>query len=107
MTLSDAEKKMVERLRKRNAILLRWRWPAVIIHSGVVISAFVLLVVLARFPDDIPNIKAMAVAFMLPQLLLLIAGSSLWLGYVIANWHGNAKTHLILRLIDEHHTNAA
>ena len=107
MTLSDAEKKMVEGLRKREAMLRRWRWPLVITHGGVVITALVLLVVLAQFPDDIPNMKPMVVAFMLPSLYLLIAVSSLLLGYVIANWHGNAKTHLLLRLIDEHHTNAA
>lgn len=107
MTLSHAEKKMVERLRKREAMLLRWRWPLVIVHGGVVITALVLLVVLAQFPDDIPNTKPMVVAFMLPPLFLLMAGSSLWFGYVIANWHGNAKTHLLLRLIDESHTNVA
>jgi hypothetical protein len=107
MTLSDAEKKMIERLRKREAMLLRWRWPLVIVHGGVVIAAFVLLVVLVQFPDDVPNFRLTAVAFMLPPLLLLMTGSSLWLGYVIANWHGNAKTHLLLRLIDESHTNAA
>src|SRR5690349_12864197 len=107
MTLSTTEKRMVERLRKREAMLLRWRWPLAIIHGGVVIAALVLLVVLTQFPDDIPNAKPMVIAFMLPPLFLLMAGSSLWLGYVIANWNGNAKIHLLLRLIDENHTNMA
>ena len=107
MTLSDAEKRMIERVRKREAAMLRWRWPLALIHSGVVITAFVLIVVLAHFPDDIPNAKVMVVSFMVPPLYLLMACSSLWLAYVIANWHGNWKTQLLLRLIDEHHTNTA
>lgn len=104
MTLSDAEKKMVERLRKREALLLRWRWLLVIVHGGVVITALVLVVVLARFPDDIPNFKLTLVAFMLPPLFLLMAVSSWWLGYVITRWRGDAQTQLLLKLIDEHHT---
>jgi hypothetical protein len=101
MTLSETEKRMVERLRKREAMFLRWRWVLAIIHGGVVIASLVLLVALGRFPDDIPNSKSMVVAFMLPPAYLLMAGSSVWLGYVIANWHGNAKTQLLLKLIDE------
>ena len=27
---------------------------------------------------------------------------ALWLGYLIANWNGNAETVLLLKLIDEH-----
>lgn len=105
MILSDSEKKMIERLRKREALLLRWRWLLVIVHGGVVITALVLVVVLARFPDDIPNFKLTVVAFTLPPLFLLMAVSSVWLGYVIAHWRGNAQTQLLLKLLDEHHPN--
>jgi len=88
-------------------MLLRWRWPLAIVHGGVVITALVLVFVLSRFPSDDTNAKLMVVAFMLPPLFFFMTLSSLWLGYVIANWNGNAKTHLLLRLIDESHTDAA
>ena len=107
MTLSTTEKKMIERLRRREAVSRRCRWPLAFFLTGVVISFLALLVRIARFPDDIPNLKPLVVAFLLPPLFLFATASAAWLAYVIANWNGNPKTHLLLRLLDEHHTNVA
>lgn len=91
---------MIDRLRKRELMLIRWRWPLALVHASVVIASFVLMVILAKFPDDIPNVKPLLVSSVMPQLILLMAFSIGWLGYLIINWRGNATTHLLLKLID-------
>jgi hypothetical protein len=45
--------------------------------------------------------KALVVAYFTgPVLLLMVMGAG-WLGYLIANWNGNAKTVLLLKLIED------
>lgn len=107
MALCDTDKKMIERLRKRQALLIRWRWPLVIFHGCMVVANFVLLIVVANFPDDNMTAKLLVVTYSLPPVFFFLCVSSLWIAYVITNWHGNAKTHLILKLIDEYHQNEA
>ena len=99
--LSETEKKMVKKLRKREAFLRRWRWFLAIVHGGILAGAFYILVKVANFPDEPMEGKALVVAYFTgPVLLLMVMGAG-WLGYLIANWNGNAKTVLLLKLIED------
>jgi hypothetical protein len=101
MTLCDKDQELVKQLRNRQALLKRWRWPLAIFNGCMVVAIFVLLVVLANFSSDDMTAKLTVVCFLLPPLLVFLALSSLWLGYVIAYWNGDPKTHLLLRLLDD------
>src|ERR1041384_1005294 len=101
MTLSDDDKKMVGRLRKREAILRRWRWPLAIVHGCFVLAILVALIGIANFPSDDMIAKLTVVSFLIPPLFVFLAFSSLWLCYVIAYWNGDPRTHLLLKLIDD------
>ena len=98
--LSETEKKMVEKLRKRESSLRRWRWFLAIVHGGVLIGAFYILMKVANFPDEPMERKALVVAYFTGPVLFLMAMGAGWIGYLIANWNGNAKTVLLLKLIE-------
>jgi hypothetical protein len=100
MMLSETEKKMVEKLRKREAFLRRWRWPMVVFHGVLIIANIWLFVMVANFPDEPQGAKTIVLHLLTP-VFFFIAFSAGWLGYLIANWNGNAKTVLLLKLIEE------
>jgi hypothetical protein len=100
MLLSGSERKMVEKLRKREAFLQRWRWVLALFHGVLIVGNIALFVVVAKFPDEPQGTKAMVLHFLTP-VFFFICFSSGWLGYLVVNWNGNAKTILLLRLIDE------
>jgi hypothetical protein len=101
MTLSEAEKKMLEKLRKREAFLQKWRWVLVMFHGALIIGNIILFVVVAKFPDEPQGAKAILLHLLTP-VFFFICFSAGWLGYMFVNWNGNAKTVLLLKLIDEH-----
>ena len=92
---------MVERLRKRDVLLQRWRWPLAIGTSCLVMGWLILLVILAKFHGDSELFKLTLIAYLLPPCFVFLAISSCWLGYVVSHWHGDPKTQLLLRLIEE------
>ena len=106
MTLSESDKKLVAQLRKRQALLKRWRWPLAIFNGCMIVANFVMLIVIANFPSDDMTSKLIVVSFLLPPLFVFLSLSSLWLGYLIAFWNGDPKTHLLLRLLHDD-TNAS
>ena len=66
-----------------------------------------MLIIVSNFQIDDVTMKLMLLTYSLPPLFTLLGFSSLLFGYIVAHWHGDPNTHLLLRLIDEHHTNAA
>jgi hypothetical protein len=101
MTFTVEERKMIEGLRKRERLLRQWRWPLVLLHGGMMIACVWLMVKVGKLPDDDPAMKALVTSYVVPGVYLLLAHSTIWFGYVISRWKGDAKTHLLLRLIDE------
>ena len=104
MKLSPLETTMLSRLRKRDAFLRRWRWPMMIFHISLVIAWFCMLLTIVNFPNDPIDIYLLIASHFLPVTFIGIAFHAGWIGYLIANWNGNAKTVLLLKLIDEHQT---
>jgi hypothetical protein len=101
MQLSDAEKKLVARLKKRQQQHIRWRWVGLlgaILWIGVGIYAFLVLRDFAQEPS-LPSV--MAIAFLSPIVYLLQIGGFALLIYLAAFWRGRPEVVLLLRLMDE------
>ena len=101
MQLSDTEKKMVARLRKQEASLLRWRWlrlVLIVLFFGVTgyNTAWVIRLLYE------PNLSSvLAIACFLPLVYLSAAFGGWLIGDLWMSWNGRPERRLLLRLIDE------
>jgi hypothetical protein len=101
MELSDTEKKMVARLRRKQVQTVRLRWWMLL--GGI----FCLAVsgygssVLMRALHEPDLMSVLAVACLLPQIYICMFLGAGAIGYAWANWNGNPQDRLLLRLIDE------
>ena len=101
MQLSDTDKKLVERLKKRQQQFVRWRWVGLlgaILCIGIGIYAFVILEQFAQEPA-LPSV--MAIAFLSPIVYLLQVGGFGLLIYLVAFWRGKPEVDLLLRVIED------
>jgi hypothetical protein len=101
MELSDIEKKMVARLRRKQAQMVRLRWW--ILLSGIfcfAVSGYGYSV-LSRALHEPDLMSVLAVAALLPQIYICMFVGAGAIGYAWANWNGNPQDRLLLRLIDE------
>jgi hypothetical protein len=101
MQFSDTDKKLVERLKKRQQQFTRWRWVGLLgatLCIGVGIYAYVVLDSFLQEPG-IPTV--MAVAVLSPLVYLLQVGGFSLLIYLVAFWNGKPETHLLLRVIEK------
>jgi len=101
MELSDTEKKIVARLRRKQVQMVRARW--LILLSGIfclAVSGYgsLMLVRALREPD---LMSVLAVAGFLPQIYVCMFLGAGAIGYAWANWNGNPQDRLLLRLLDE------
>ena len=102
MNLSSDEIRMVEKLRKRQLFLKRWRIPLLIIHGLLTIAWLVILVVIVQFPSSgDPTRKLILVSYMLAPTYAFLGLSSALFGKTLRDWQGEAKTELLLRVLDE------
>jgi len=92
---------MIERLRKREALLFRWRWLLVGFSSCLVIAWLGLLIYVldVEFPDE--TAKLILLVHFLPVCFISLAFWSAYVGYLISRWRGDAKTKLLLKIADE------
>jgi uncharacterized membrane protein len=106
MQLSDADKKLVERLKQQQRSLIRWRWIGLAAAPfGIVLGCYGIAVV-DHFLHQPDAIAAMVVAFLIPTIYLLVLGG-VWLAvYLVLNWNGKPETRLLLKLIEDSHDNA-
>ncbi|MBE7501235.1 MAG: hypothetical protein M5U12_30525 [Verrucomicrobia bacterium] len=101
MQLSDTEKKMIARLRRREEQMRRWRWWLLFVGVfclGAVCYSFTILLRLFHEPD---LTAVFVIACFLPQLYLGCLVGAGMIGYTWARWSGNPQTRLLLRLLDE------
>ena len=109
MRLSEHEKKLVERLRRNQQSVIRWRWVGLLgacTNLGAGIYAFVLLQ--RCFPDagpDVVNVLFIAILFPTTVGLLVIGGGLVMC--ILSRWNGKPETYLLLKLIDESHDDDA
>jgi hypothetical protein len=100
MQLSDTEKKIVARLRKRQQSFIRWRWGFVL-SSIICIGCGIygILILQQCFRPDFGAITILAIAT--PGTYVLLAFGAMILTYTIINWNGKPEVILLLRLIEE------
>lgn len=105
MQLSDAEKKTVVRLRKREASLIRWRWAGVVgalCYLGI--GAFCLVATLNFLRDPDLN-AALMLSLLIPTALGSTAAGVGFGVYIFLRWNGRPETQLLLKLIEESEKN--
>jgi hypothetical protein len=101
MQLSDTEKKMVARLRKREASMIRWRWAGALGALGYLgVGVFSMIAVLhfLREPD---LTAALMLSLLVPMTLGATAAGGCFAVYLLLRWNGRPETLLLLRLIEE------
>jgi hypothetical protein len=101
MELSDTEKKMVARLRKKQQQMIRWRWWLLLTGIFCLGASGYCLSILLR-PVREPDLAfVLSIAFFIPQIYVCVFFGAVAIGYAWANWNGNLQDRLLLRLIDE------
>jgi len=101
MQLSDADKKLVALLKRRQQQLLRWRWVGLlgaISTLGTGIYAFLVLEHFLRQPDP-PAV--LAVACLVPAVYVLFGIGAGLMVYLFLCWNGKPEVSLLLRLVEE------
>ena len=101
MTFSADELHMIDRLRRREVQFRRWRWLLAIVGAAKIVGWFILLVIVARFPDEPEGARVIVVAYLLPACYVFLALSSVGFGLVLVRWRGDAKTQLLLRITEK------
>lgn len=107
MQLSDADKKLVARLKKRQRDFASWRWIGLLAALVSIGAGFYLYQVLLRVnthfiqqPQDIVE-AVMGIAYLFPIFLVLQLGGFGLLIYIITFWRGKPETRLLLRLLED------
>lgn len=100
MELSETELRMLEKLRRRQQLLRRYRVPLLILHGLITLSWFVLLIIVVQMKMDVTG-KLIVVSYVLPPIFIFMGISSFWFGYMIRNWRGEPNTTLLLKIVDE------
>ncbi len=101
MQLSDTEKRIVGRLKRRQQSLVRWRWVGLIgalVYIAVGLYGLVFVLNFVNRPETSPDL---IIACMLPMAFGLLALGVLLVGYLALRWNGHHETRLLLRLIDD------
>jgi hypothetical protein len=101
MQLSDADKKLVARLKRRQQQLIRWRWIGLLAAISSLSTGIYAFVVLEHFlqQPDLPAIVAIACLF--PAVYVLVGIGAGLMVYLFLCWNGRPETSLLLKLIDE------
>src|SRR5215469_7848845 len=100
MKLSDAEQKLVAKLRKQQRDFIRLRWFRLIISGlSTGVGIYGLLALYRSSRSD--SLFAVLATFIVPvAYFFLVLGA--WLGAdTLMNWHGRAEVDLLLRLIED------
>jgi hypothetical protein len=101
MELSDIEKKMVARLRRKQEQMLRWRWWLLLTGISCFAASGYALSLLLRLLHEPDLTSVLIIACSLPQIYLGVLFGTVVIGYTWTNWNGNPQTRLLLRLLDE------
>ena len=100
MQLSDAEKKMVAKLRKRKQSFASWRWLLLLTSVFIIGCGAYCFSILLRFLK-LDSAGVVSVALVAPFAYLL-TWSGMWIMLdTLLNWHGRPEVDLLLRLVEE------
>jgi hypothetical protein len=98
MKLSDAEIRMVEKMRKQQRQLRRWRFPLLAFYVALTIAWFIMLVEVYSFSSGDITAKLLLVSYLVPPIYAFLTLCSVQVGRL---WRGDPAAELLLRLIDE------
>jgi hypothetical protein len=99
--LSDSEKRLIVRLKKRQMQLIRLRWIGLVTGTfslGLGIFAFVVMEQALNKPDVL---EVLVAAWLVPTIYIFFGAGAFLIAYVIILWNGKPEIHLLLRLIEE------
>jgi hypothetical protein len=106
MQLTDADKKLVERLRKQQQSLIRWRWVGLVAALFSIAVGCYGIAVIDRFLRQPETIAAMVVAFLIPTVYVLVLGGVWIVVYLLLCWNGKPETRLLLKLLESQNDDA-
>ena len=104
MQLTTAERKLMERLRKRERKWPRDRW-ILLIGGGLICALYVamLLGLLGRLDLETPDSTYVGLfLFIWPVCLIMCLFGTYFVVWAIAEWHGNPTRRMLLKLLDSH-----
>ena len=101
MELSETEKRMIEKLKKRQQFLVRWRWVGLIGTLVYVVVGLCGVVFSLHFLNRSETTPDLIVACIFAAALGLFALGVVLAAYLLLNWNGDCETRLLLRLIED------
>jgi membrane protein YdbS with pleckstrin-like domain len=101
MQLSQSDQRFVERLRKRQEQMIRWRWVRLMIGLACLAGAIAAFVSCFRAIDPIMLAMAMAI----PTIYVMAAVGIFVIAYTLSHWRGKAESLLLLRLLEDYAKN--
>jgi hypothetical protein len=106
MQLSDTDKKLVERLKQQQRSLIRWRWVGLVAALFEIAIGCYGIAIIDHFLHQPETIAAMAVAFLIPTVYLLVLGGVWTAVYLVLCWNGRPETRLLLKLLESRNDDA-
>jgi len=101
MQLSETEERIVERLKKRQQFLVRWRWVGFIGALVYAIGGLCGLVLVLHFLSGEETTPVLIIACLWPVALVLFVLGVVLVAYLVRGWNGDPETRLLLRLIED------
>ena len=101
MKLSESEMRFVKKWQKYQRWWPKTRWFCLVASVGLTIMWALILHRLIFLRVESSD-DAAAMGWLSPICWICLFISSGWLGLTFAYWHGDMKTKLLLRLVEEH-----
>ena len=105
MKLSELDMRVVRRLQK-NGRAWRWvRWFTLVGSIGSIVQCAVVIMELLKQSTESSG-RSDVIAVLSPLCWMLLCLSSVMLGYTLVFWGGDPKARLLLRLLEDHESDA-
>ena len=101
MELSDLEKRMIARLKKRQQVVVRWRWIGLIGSLVYAVVGLGGIVFSLHFLNGQETTREVIVPCIFAAALGLFVLGVVLVAYLLLNWNGDCQTRLLLRLIED------
>lgn len=101
MRLSEFERKFVNKQEKRQSVWQWMRWIHLAVSFIIVVATGFCLRGLFSLASDHDK-AAEVMSWLYLFCWFIIVGYSSWFGYTLANWHGDVRTRLLTKLVQEH-----
>ena len=101
MEFTELESKMIARLRNHQRTWPKIRWALLLIGAGgLVIWGYFFFLIIGSLKAKWSNENLPVVILLYPWCLIMLHISCGLTVYALANWYGNAKEMLLLKLLE-------